>query len=264
MLMFLNILLLHDLSALCCCVVLVTQPWPTLTTPWTVAHQTPLSMEFSRQEYWNGLPFPSLEGLPDPGIEPRSPITGGFFTSWAIIGAPSPLHILINFFLPFKTQWTVLPTLPHRQTASWVCGLSVWNSHSVLSSLLLHQVKLGPGKLLPWIYIPVPGVLIRAHWVCLLAIPWTLENVFDHFLLRICSVNILSLYFPSLHLIFTLSAAPLYKLWLELQMSPGITRDGDFISFHIIFVALSLNSKRRKKKQSLSLPYENGNHKVCD
>ena len=41
--------------------------------PWTVAHQASLSMGFSRQEYWSGLPFPSPGGLPDPGIEPRSP-----------------------------------------------------------------------------------------------------------------------------------------------------------------------------------------------
>ena len=39
---------------------------------WTVACQAPLSMGFSRQEYWSGLPFPSPEDLPDPGIEPRS------------------------------------------------------------------------------------------------------------------------------------------------------------------------------------------------
>ena len=42
-------------------------------TPWTVARQAPLFMEFSRQEYWSGLPFPSLGDLPDPGIERRSP-----------------------------------------------------------------------------------------------------------------------------------------------------------------------------------------------
>ena len=40
---------------------------------WTVAHQAPLSMGFSRQEYWSGLPFPSPGDLPDPGIEPMSP-----------------------------------------------------------------------------------------------------------------------------------------------------------------------------------------------
>ena len=42
-------------------------------TPWTVAHQAPASMGFSRQEYWSGLPFPSPGDLPDLGIEPRSP-----------------------------------------------------------------------------------------------------------------------------------------------------------------------------------------------
>ena len=41
-------------------------------TPWTIAYHVPPSMGFSRQEYWSGLPFPSPEDLPDPGIEPRS------------------------------------------------------------------------------------------------------------------------------------------------------------------------------------------------
>ena len=42
-------------------------------TPWTVAYHIPLFMGFSRQECWSGLPFPSPEDLPDPGIEPGSP-----------------------------------------------------------------------------------------------------------------------------------------------------------------------------------------------
>ena len=53
--------------------------------PWTVAHQAPLSIEFSRQEYWNGLPFHTPGDLPDPGIEPGSPVSPalacGFFTA---------------------------------------------------------------------------------------------------------------------------------------------------------------------------------------
>ena len=52
---------------------LVTQLCLTLCDPWTVDHQAPLSMGFSRQEYWSGLPFPSPGDLPNPGIEPRSP-----------------------------------------------------------------------------------------------------------------------------------------------------------------------------------------------
>ena len=41
-------------------------------TPWSIAYKAPLSTEFSRQEYWSGLPLPSPGDLPDPGIEPRS------------------------------------------------------------------------------------------------------------------------------------------------------------------------------------------------
>ena len=52
-------------------------------TLWTVASQAPLSLEFSRQEYWSGLPFPSPGDLPNPGTEPgASCIAGGFFTIW--------------------------------------------------------------------------------------------------------------------------------------------------------------------------------------
>ena len=42
-------------------------------TPWTVAYKAPLSMGFSRQRYWSGLPFPSPADLPNPGIKPGSP-----------------------------------------------------------------------------------------------------------------------------------------------------------------------------------------------
>ena len=52
---------------------LVAELCPTLATPWTVACQAPMSMEFSRQEYWSGLPFFAPGDLPDPGIEPGSP-----------------------------------------------------------------------------------------------------------------------------------------------------------------------------------------------
>ena len=51
-------------------------------TPWTVAHQAPLSMGFPGQEYWSGLPFPSPGDLPDLGIKPVSPaLAGRFFTT---------------------------------------------------------------------------------------------------------------------------------------------------------------------------------------
>ena len=58
---------------------------PTLRPSWTVAHQASLSMGFSRQEYWTGLPFPPPGDLPHPGIKPTSPVSpalaGRFFTT---------------------------------------------------------------------------------------------------------------------------------------------------------------------------------------
>ena len=51
---------------------LIAKLYLTFVTPGTVAHQAPLSMGFSRQENWRGLPFPSPGYLPDPGIEPSS------------------------------------------------------------------------------------------------------------------------------------------------------------------------------------------------
>ena len=66
---------------------LVTKSYLTLATPWMVALQALLSMGFSRQAYWSGLPFPSLDDLANPMIKPRAPelqvvsgIAGRFFT----------------------------------------------------------------------------------------------------------------------------------------------------------------------------------------
>ena len=56
---------------LCC--VLGRSVLSDFATPWTAACQAPLPMEFSRQEYWSGLPFPSPGDLPDPGTKPKSP-----------------------------------------------------------------------------------------------------------------------------------------------------------------------------------------------
>ena len=60
-------------------------------TLWTVAYQAPPSMGFSRQEYWLGLPFPSPEDLPDPGIKPRSPALEADTLTSEIPGKPKVL-----------------------------------------------------------------------------------------------------------------------------------------------------------------------------
>ena len=65
----------------CVCAQLLSHAW-FFVTPWTVAWQVPLSMEFSKQESWGGQLFPSPGYLPDAGVEPASPaLVGGFSTT---------------------------------------------------------------------------------------------------------------------------------------------------------------------------------------
>ena len=75
------------------CKILVTGCVLLFAAPWTVARQAPLSTEFSRQEYWSGLPFPAPGDLPDPGIKPAAPVSpaevGGCFASSAAWEAQS-------------------------------------------------------------------------------------------------------------------------------------------------------------------------------
>ena len=82
------------------------QSRPTLVTPWTVTGQAPLSMGFSREEYWSGLPCPALGDLPDPRIKPAflmSPaLAGGFFTACATWETLPPSRTDLN--LPYKLK----------------------------------------------------------------------------------------------------------------------------------------------------------------
>ena len=70
----------------CCCCSLVTlrHVWP-LATPWTAAHQAPLSMGFSRQAYWSGVPFSPPGDLPNPGIEPRAPVSPAWHVDYLLM-----------------------------------------------------------------------------------------------------------------------------------------------------------------------------------
>ena len=61
--------------------------------PWTVAYKALLSMEFSRQEYWSGLPFPSPGDLPEPGIEPRLPTLQADTLPSEPPGNPHSIHL---------------------------------------------------------------------------------------------------------------------------------------------------------------------------
>ena len=71
---------------------------PAKMTLWTVAHQAPLSMGFSRQEYWSGLPCPSPGDLPNAGFKPTSPaMADGFFTTSASWEVPSVTFSSVQF-----------------------------------------------------------------------------------------------------------------------------------------------------------------------
>ena len=134
-------------------------------TLWTVAHQAPLSMGFSRQEYWGGLPFPSLGDPPHPGIKPMSPRVSHigrwvlyhcatweacYITSYSpkAFNGPSnktrAFSMALPISMPFYSElpfffffFGLLPTCltPYIQT-TLACWTQTWPHHSCSSSLL--------------------------------------------------------------------------------------------------------------------------------
>ena len=76
---------------MCCAVLSRFSHVQLFASPWTVAHQAPLSMRFSKQEYWSGLPFPPPGDLPDRGIQiasPTSPTMAGNYLPLCHLGSP--------------------------------------------------------------------------------------------------------------------------------------------------------------------------------
>ena len=132
--------LIQDISNLaflryCCCLLVSKQDHPSCAllfshvwffmTPWTVAHHARLSMKFSRQEYWSGLPFPPSGNLLNPGIEPTSlvsPALAGRFFTIEPPGKPS-IYFSMKYF-----YWFVFPVSVQ---------LSVW-FYFGLSGALTH------------------------------------------------------------------------------------------------------------------------------
>ena len=123
-------------------------------TLWTIAHQAPLSLAFSRQEYWGGLPCPLPGDLPDSGTEPASftspALAGGFFTTrstWEDFYTWTLFSCLYT--------WTEILALPQFQACrplgwNYTIGspmpasrVRLWNYHELLvSSLLTHPADL--------------------------------------------------------------------------------------------------------------------------
>ena len=111
-------------------------------TPWTIAHQALLSMGFSRQEYWSGLPFPSPGDLPNPGIEPRSLALQADALTSEPPGKPQGLaHVIQNSrlqpnpkLLKQKRKKEVLV----REMKPGSFGLQVWLHLGAETSLEIH------------------------------------------------------------------------------------------------------------------------------
>ena len=112
---------------------------------WTGACQAPLSVEFSRQESWSGLPFPSAGDLPDPGIESGSPaLAAGFLTT-----APSVAVQSLSRVLLFVIPWTAA----HQASLSFTVS---WNLLKLMSIELVmpfnHLILCRPLLLLPSVF----------------------------------------------------------------------------------------------------------------
>ena len=116
-------------------------------TPWTADHQAPLSMEFSRQEYWNGLPFPTPEDLPVVGIKLVSlmspALAGGFFITCTTWEAP---HCALcpkqNFATTFYLEMMAQHSVPYA-TVSRLLLISISSARQPLCHL--HQSGWRPG-----------------------------------------------------------------------------------------------------------------------
>ena len=104
-------------------------------TPWTVTFQAPLSMEFSRQEYWSGLPPPSLGNFPNPGIEPRSPALQADYLPSEPPGKPVMWILVWNYNFIVKT----LQLHVSYANQSWICVLVFFTLYCI-SLLLVYLV----------------------------------------------------------------------------------------------------------------------------
>ena len=111
-------------------------------TPWTVAHQAPLSMEFFRQEYWRGLPFASLGLLPNPGIEPGSPT----LQADALLPEPPGKPPILASDFPSTAWQGPLKTSRAESCEQPKLNWKRWNSvdQAVTLALNWHYIPKGP------------------------------------------------------------------------------------------------------------------------
>ena len=108
--------ILSVLSCMLCCAVLrhFSHVW-LFATQWTIAHQSPLSLGFSRQQYWSGLQWPPPGELPNPGIEPTSlmspALAGGLFITGTTWEAPLSVYYSRNHIILSYLHWINIQVL---------------------------------------------------------------------------------------------------------------------------------------------------------
>ena len=147
-------------------------------TPWTVAYQAPQSMEFSRQEYWSGLPFPSPGDLPDSGTEPGSPAL------WSDTSPSEPPGKPLKRFINSALNWQTA-TAKSLQSCLTLCNpIDVSPPGSSAPGIL-------QARTLEWVAISFSNAWKRKVKVKLLRSCLTLSDPMDH-----------SLPGPSIHGIF--------------------------------------------------------------
>ena len=133
---------------------LVAKSSLTFATPWTVACQAPLSMGFSRQKYWSGLPFPSPADLPDPGTELQvSCIAGRFFTTSATrelnytsIKIEDPWADLTDWGIQLRETWWVLFIAICRSLSELMKSPQIPLKVRMSLSVATHVLKTKVGK----------------------------------------------------------------------------------------------------------------------
>ena len=113
---------------MCVCARMLSCIW-FFATPWIVAHQAPLSMEFSRQEYWNGLLFSPPENFPDPGIETASALTGRFSTT-VLAGKPKENWCLNLIFLLVVRSSNITGASEILFLLLWNASSGLWQGHT--------------------------------------------------------------------------------------------------------------------------------------
>ena len=125
-------------------------------TPWTVALQAPLSMEFSRRECWSGLPVPSPGDIPNPGIKPRSPALQADSLLYEPPGKPR--NTGVGQFRSVQFSRSVMSDSATPWTGARQASLSITNSQSLLKLMSIamdHLILCRPLLLLPSIFLSI-------------------------------------------------------------------------------------------------------------